>query len=196
MSLFMRPKNVLCLLVGLFVGMPGIATAQWGASGLHPVTVNLPSPCRVVDTRGTGGRTGLLEPGAPRVFSLWDVVSAIAEQGGDACGIESEEDAVTFSDNPGVVWGINITVTGFSANGGLKAWKNGEQEPNSSVINYSSGHEPSVANFVMLKGSECVGCGDDIVVEAFGSPTHLIIDVFVASLPANELAPNPTAASH
>ncbi|MPY90058.1 MAG: hypothetical protein GEU99_19315 [Luteitalea sp.] len=84
-------------------------------------------------------------------------------------------------------WAVNITVTGFSANGGLTAWGNGWVKPHTSVINYSAGHSPSVSNSLNLQGClltdnpnippECVGDGADIVVEAFGSSTHVIIDV-------------------
>ncbi|MPY88646.1 MAG: hypothetical protein GEU99_12060 [Luteitalea sp.] len=75
-------------------------------------------------------------------------------------------------------------MTGFSANGGLTAWGNGFAKPNTSVINYSAGHSPSVSNGLNLQGcgtfgvGGCLDIGDpDIVVEAFGSSTHVIIDV-------------------
>ncbi|MDR7420719.1 MAG: hypothetical protein QN178_17625, partial [Armatimonadota bacterium] len=72
-------------------------------------------------------------------------------------------------------WAVNVTVTGYGAVGGLKAWGFGGTEPNASIINYSSSISPAVANGLILTG--CYACADDITVKTFGSATHIIIDV-------------------
>jgi hypothetical protein len=73
-------------------------------------------------------------------------------------------------------WVVNITVTGFSANGAVKVVGRGRGNPNTSTINFSVGHVPSVANGAIVKGGGG-GWDEDIWVTALGSPTHVIIDV-------------------
>lgn len=125
------------------------------------------APCRIVDTRGVGARTGILGAGSQRIFDL-ESSGLTSGQGG----------AATCPGLPGfsyAAWAINITVTGFSANGGLTVWAVGTSQPTASAINYSAGHVPSIANGLVVPG--CYGCADDIVVRAFGAGTHVLIDV-------------------
>jgi hypothetical protein len=125
------------------------------------------APCRIVDTRGAGARTGILGAGSQRVFDLESAGLTAGQGGAAACpGLPPFSYAA---------WAINITVTGFSANGGLTVWGVGTSQPSASAINYSAGHAPSIANGLVVPG--CYGCGDDIVVRAFGADTHVIIDV-------------------
>ena len=123
-------------------------------------------PCRMVDTRNVGARTGLLNLGAPRVFDLTTGGFSKGQGGSTSCpGLPS------FS-NFG--WSANVTVTGYANNGGLKAYPFGGAEPATSIINYFPAAY-AIANSSTLTG--CFGCGDDVTFLAFGAPTHLIVDV-------------------
>ncbi|MCL4849599.1 MAG: hypothetical protein KJ066_23850 [Acidobacteria bacterium] len=124
------------------------------------------APCRIVDTRGSGARTGVIPNNGTRSFDL------------EAEGLTSGQGSVASCPGlPGFShfgWAANVTVTGFTAIGGLKAWGFTKTEPNASIINFSPG-QSAVANGVVLTG--CYACGDDITIRAFGSQTHVIIDV-------------------
>ncbi len=126
------------------------------------------APCRVVDTRNAGARTGLIPANGTRTFDL-TTDSVIDGQGGTAgCpGLPS------FSH---LGWSVNITVTnGYVASGGLKAWGFSAAEPNASVINFGPAVFGGIANGLTLTG--CFGCVDDITIRSFGDATHVIIDV-------------------
>ena len=125
------------------------------------------APCRVVDTRTPGGaRTGALGPATSRTFDLTTTGFAKGQGGAAACaGLPS------FSH---LGWAVNITVTGQTGNGWLTVYPSLGTLPGASTINYSVG-QWSLANGVNLTG--CFGCGDDIVVAAELSATHVIIDV-------------------
>ncbi|MFB3854678.1 MAG: hypothetical protein ACE148_12735 [Vicinamibacterales bacterium] len=152
------------------------ATGRWAALAV-PDPLNLGattdslvftpiSPCRVVDTRLTGPRTGWMEVGVPRTFDLSAAGFAKGQGGTAPCpGLPATSRAA---------WAVNVTVTGYSTSGHLTAWPFGGTMPNSSIINFSAGMMPSVANGQVLTG--CAGCIDDIVVQA-AARTHMIIDV-------------------
>ncbi|RPJ83675.1 MAG: hypothetical protein EHM13_06870, partial [Acidobacteria bacterium] len=124
------------------------------------------APCRVVDTRGTGARTGWMEVGINRTFDLSAAGLAKGQGGATTCpGLPATSRAA---------WAVNVTVTGYSTSGHLTAWPFGGTMPNSSIINFSAAMMPSVANGQNLTG--CAGCTDDIVVQA-AARTHMIIDV-------------------
>lgn len=136
------------------------------------------APCRVVDTRpgpgGPGARTGVLADGASRSFDLEaDAFAAGQGVSGPCTGLPRFSYAA---------WAVNVTVTGYSGVGGLKAWGFSQTEPNASIINYSTSISPAVANGLILTG--CYGCADDITVKTFGSATHIIIDVIGYFRPA------------
>jgi hypothetical protein len=124
------------------------------------------APCRIVDTRGTGARTGVIPNNGTRSFDL-ESEGFTSGQG----GVASCTGLPSFSH---FGWAVNVTVTGYTAVGGLKAWGFSKTEPLASIINFSPG-QSAVANGVILTG--CYGCSDDITIRAFGSATHVIIDV-------------------
>lgn len=126
------------------------------------------APCRIVDTRGTGARTGILSAGSTRNFDL-TTSAFIKGQGGATSGCPG---LPSFSY---LGWSVNVTVTGYSGFGWLTAWGAGGVEPTASIINYSATIAPAVANGVTLIG--CYGCGDDISIKAAAADTHVIIDV-------------------
>ncbi len=123
-------------------------------------------PCRIVDTRGTGARTGALFPGTPRSFDLTTTAFTKGQGGSTSCtGLPS------FSY---YAWSANITVAGYTGDGGIQAYGFSGPVPATSVINYFAGSY-AIANSGTLTG--CYGCGDDITLLAFGAPTHVIVDV-------------------
>ncbi len=124
------------------------------------------APCRVVDTRGVGARTGVIPANGTRSFDL-EAQGLSSGQGGDAAcsGLPA------FSHYG---WAVNITVTGYSGVGFLKAWGFSAAETSASVINFSTTIAPAVANGLILTG--CYACVDDITIRA-SSATHVIIDV-------------------
>lgn len=124
------------------------------------------APCRVVDTRGSGSRTGVMAVGTERAFDLTTSGLAKGQGGAASCpGLPS------FSHK---AWSVNVTVTGYGAFGWLNAWGYNGTEQSSSIINYSAGTS-AIANGLTLTG--CYDCSDDIVVKASSAPTHVIIDV-------------------
>jgi hypothetical protein len=123
-------------------------------------------PCRMVDTRGTGVRTGIVNPGTPRVFDLTTSGFAKGQGGAAACaGLPS------FSN---LGWAANITVTGHTTSGNVRVYPFSGTLPTTSFINFFPAAS-ALANAGTLTG--CYGCADDVTIAAFGGPTHVIIDV-------------------
>jgi hypothetical protein len=124
------------------------------------------APCRMVDTRGTGARTGMLLSGAPRTFDL--TTDGLAKGQGS---VASCPGLPSYSHK---AWAVNVTVTSFAGYGDVRAWPYGGTEPTASILNWSTGLY-AIAAGQHLSG--CDGCADDIVVKANGGSTHIIIDV-------------------
>jgi hypothetical protein len=124
------------------------------------------APCRVVDTRGSGARTGILAAGATRTFDLESDAFTSGQGGAGPCaGLPA------FSH---LGWAVNITTTGQTGNGWLTVYPAGGALPAASTINFSVG-QWSLANGLNLTG--CLACADDITVQAAAAGTHVIIDV-------------------
>jgi len=125
------------------------------------------APCRIVDTRGSGARTGLMAANTTRTFDL-TTVGFGKGQGGETSGCPGLPSFSHFG------WAVNITATGYSGNGWLVVYPFGGAVPASSQVNYAAGIW-SVANGLNLTG--CDGCVDDITILAANAGTHVIIDV-------------------
>jgi len=125
------------------------------------------APCRMVDTRGAGARTGIVNPGVPRSFDL-TTDGYTKGQGGATSGCTGLPSFSPFG------WAANITTTQHSAAGGLQAWGFGGVVPLTSIINYFP-TAYAIANNGSLTG--CWGCADDVTLSVFGGATHVIIDV-------------------
>ena len=124
-------------------------------------------PCRIVDTRNTGARTGILNPGVPRTFDL--TTDGYAEgQGGQTSGCTG---LPSFSH---AAFAVNITVAAYGGNGGLQVYPYLGAVPATSLINYFPAAY-AIANNGPVTG--CYACADDITINAFGAATHVIIDV-------------------
>ena len=128
------------------------------------------APCRMVDTRNAGARTGLLSAGITRAFDL--TVDGYGKgQGGATSG------CVGLPAISPRAWGANITVVGYSAGGALTVWPYNETAPLSSLLNYFPATSPAIANNGSVTG--CYNCAEDINVSPFtgSAQTHVIIDV-------------------
>ena len=116
-------------------------------------------PCRIVDTRVTGGKFGV------SVTRPYSVNGNTTGQGGAAnCGVPDG------ANEPAAVV-LNITSTAGESNGFITAYPIGVTQPNASVLNYQTS---DVANAVVLQ-SGITGL-HEIAVYA-STPTHVIIDV-------------------
>jgi hypothetical protein len=126
------------------------------------------APCRMVDTRGTGARTGLLLVNTNRTFDLEDEGFGQGQGGDVSCvGIPTVSPTA---------WAVNITVVGpYAGLGALKGWAAASAEPSASIINYGPNVSGGIANGLTMTG--CNNCVDDITVRAIGTATHVIIDV-------------------
>lgn len=140
------------LLLSFFKGDP--VSRPWflasgGGASLHTV-----SPCRVLDTRGPPGALG-----GPPLSANTDRTFVLRGQ----CGVPLSARAVA----------VNLTVTGATAAGDLRAYPGGTLLPAISSINYSAG-QTRANNAVLL-----LGAGGDIAVrcvQASGS-VHFVLDV-------------------
>lgn len=123
--------------------------ASGGGASLHTV-----SPCRILDTRGPPGPLGgpALSANTARTF----LVTA-------QCGIPTSARAVA----------VNLTVTGATAAGDLRAYPGGTPLPTISSINYNVGL-PRANNAVLL-----LGAGGDIAVRCVqpSGTVHFLLDV-------------------
>jgi ribosomal protein L31 len=118
------------------------------------------SPCRIVDTRLTGGS---IPPGGIRSYNVW---GAVASQGGNPAGCPSP------SGEPRAVH-INVTAVPLG-NGNIQAYPFGSVSPTASWVNYRSDAQ-NVANSSTVK--TCFNCGNDINIRSNSGTAHVVIDV-------------------
>jgi uncharacterized repeat protein (TIGR01451 family) len=122
--------------------------AAEGAMGFTPVT-----PCRLVDTRDPGlGGPLPLRAGETTRFAV-----------SGHCGIPAGADSIV----------VNITTTGATVGGHLRAFSGGADLPDSSLLNYSTGQ--TRANNAVLS----LGAAGDVAIYV-GQPSgtvHVLIDV-------------------
>jgi len=125
------------------------------------------TPCRVADTRKPGAG-GALPRESQRDFQISGSNPALfTPQGGVPCGIPY----------PGATAvAVNVTVTGSSQPGWLRAWPYGSSAT-ASIINFSAGQ--TVANGLILPicDEATDACPVDVTVRADSGGTHLLIDV-------------------
>jgi hypothetical protein len=126
-------------------------------------------PCRVIDTRNAGARTGPLTSNETRAFDLTSEAETDGQGGTLPCS--------SLPSFHHIGWAINITVVGgYSTHGGLKVWPFTGPEPNVSVINWTPGLNGAIANGLVVTG--CPGCTDSINIKNFGADsTQVIVDV-------------------
>jgi hypothetical protein len=149
-----------------------LAPQSFGGFTEEMVYNTVSPPCRVVDTRNAGARTGPILANQTRAFDL----TTEAETDGQGGGPFPCPGLPSFHFQG---WALNITVLGngpYTTHGGLKQWPFTGPEPNASVINWTPGLNGAIANGIIATG--CPGCADSIFIKNFGTdPTHVIIDV-------------------
>jgi len=152
----------------------GAVQAQVGAFGLGAAAIGAQlgslvftpiAPCRIVDTRGSGSRTGIMTAGSMRTFDL-SAYGLFAGQGG-------ETSCIGLPAYQHEAWAVNITVFGYSENGHLTVWGYGHAKPATSFMNFFPAAY-AVANAGTVTG--CYGCTNSIHVSV-AATTHVIIDV-------------------
>ncbi|WP_421118333.1 hypothetical protein ACE2AJ_13085 [Aquihabitans daechungensis] len=121
------------------------------------------TPCRIVDTRDGGGK---LQLNTPRSFEVRGGGAGFAAQGGQAGGCNI----------PSTASSVEVTITAVeSGSGFLRAWPDGGSQPEATFLNYTGVF--NVSNTGSLKVCT-VGCvAGDLRLRAFGTPTHVVVDV-------------------
>ncbi len=157
------------------VGQSSITLSQSGspasASGLRFVAL---PPCRMVDTRTGGGKTGAFGP--PMLASAQSRTIPVPTSG---CGVPASA----------LAYAINVTVVPIGALGYLTVWPAGQPQPFVSTLNAFQGEV--VANAAIVPA----GVGGAVDVYA-SNPTHLIVDIngYFTDQPVADLLFYPVAA--
>lgn len=126
------------------------------------------SPCRILDTRKGPGK---LAVGSQKTIDVRGSEATFTVQGGNpgGCGI------------PAGATAIEATVTAIdSGSGFLRAWPANITQPNATFLNYDSAFNISNTGAITLcGGSNALSCNanQDLNLQAYGSATHLVIDV-------------------
>ena len=156
----------------------------WSTSPWQELVYTPIYPCRMVDTRGYGARTGIIPAGGSRTFDLSAAGYSKGQGAPESCGGIDSYSLPSFNMT---AWAVNVTVTGYEATGWLVSTPCGGGGGNqTSVINYSPQLSPAIANGLTLMG--CYGSGESITVDAPAAATHVIIDVigyFSPPVPGN-----------
>jgi hypothetical protein len=152
------------------------ATAQTALS--HNLLYTAVTPCRIIDTRVTGGA---LAANIARSFSV--VGSAgYSSQGGNSssCAIPGIlTDAVTFVHHTVQAVLVNFVAVGPTGAGDLLAWPADQEKPTASILNYdNTARGLNIANSIILPVQQTTNSGPDITIEAQVSGTHLVADVY------------------
>jgi hypothetical protein len=128
-------------------------------------------PCRMADTRGTGGFS--LQAGPPslianasRTFQITGHVPGLPI----SCGIA---DSFTIPRNAAAI-AVNFTVTGFSGAGDLRVFPAGGAPPLTSILNYSL---ENIANATTVALGPIGGREKGITVQCDASATDFVMDV-------------------
>jgi hypothetical protein len=126
------------------------------------------TPCRILDTRKGPGK---LQVSAPKEIDVRGDEGTFTVQGGNpgGCGI------------PAGATAIEATITAIdSGSGFLRAWPANIAQPNATFLNYDSAFNVSNTGAITLcGGSNSLSCNanKDLSLQAYGSATHLVIDV-------------------
>jgi hypothetical protein len=144
--------------VVLLAALPAPAAAQ----GAGPYQYYSLTPCRIFDTRVTGGATG----GAPILTN--DTTRTFVVQG--KCGVPVGAKAVS----------VNLTAVGPTAGGYLTLFPTGITRPVVSSLNYNAG-EPAVGNGALVPLADQTTHAEDLSVytrvAAVGGTVHAVLDV-------------------
>ena len=122
-------------------------------------------PCRILDTRKA--TAGALQVGSARAIDVRGNETTFTSQGGNPGGCTIPSGATA----------IEATITAIdSGSGFLRAWPANLTQPNATFLNYSPDLNVSNTGTVSLCISGCAA-NKDLNLQAYGSTTHLVIDV-------------------
>lgn len=164
-------KKILLMLLNmamassLFV-FSSTASAQLGSAGTDlvysPVT-----PCRIMDTRNPGAKSGILVAGTTRGFWSFAGGSDFTTQGGTAsnCGVLSGANLAAIV--------VNFTVVTPDIDGYITAFPAGATRPTAATVNFKAGSV--VGNNASLKVAQ-VGGGDGFSIYTT-SNVHVVADI-------------------
>lgn len=131
-------------------------------------TVDLVTPCRIVDTRNAGG---FFFPGQRREYYVYGPgpgpVGTI-QQGGNPFGCPAPR-----GEPKGVI--INVTAVPVSGSGNFRAFPANVNPPTASLVNYRAGVQ-NIANAASVETYELGGPRELEIQNSFGF-SHLVIDV-------------------
>jgi hypothetical protein len=118
------------------------------------------TPCRLVDTRITGGSLNL----TARNF---DVTGNLSAQGGsNNCGIPAHATSIA----------VNITgIVETTGSGFIRGWAAGGSTPNATLLNY--GEAINVSNMVNVPLCRGGSCQDAFTLRNWGNRVHVVADV-------------------
>lgn len=140
------------------------ASAQIGSLSTDLV-FNPVTPCRIMDTREPGGKSGILVAGTTRSFFGWS--TTFAGQGGAAtsCGILQTTNLAAIV--------VNFTVVAPTAAGYITAFPVDAAQPTAATVNFTAGSV--VGNNATLKVNQ-TGTGDEFKIFTTAS-VHVVGDV-------------------
>jgi len=132
--------------------------AASGGQGFVPLS----APCRIADTRATGGQ---IASGSSRTFLVDGSTGDFVGQGGTdgGCGVPDGTTAVEFS-----VTAVDPTGTGF-----LRVTPNSSSVPNAAFVNYTPNANTTNTGTVRLEPLQT----KPLRVANQGTPVHVIVDV-------------------
>lgn len=130
-------------------------------SGLENTYVPV-TPCRIVDGREA---LGVIPAGGNRSYEVRGTTGFVPQGGkSGGCGIPTAATAVTFT----------VTVVNPEGSGFLRAWPQGQSEPNATLMNYVGGVSQSTTAPLTLGA---ISESKDIRFKAYGNDAMLVIDV-------------------
>ena len=123
------------------------------------------TPCRIMDTRNPGAKSGILVAGSTRGFWAWSAI--FSAQGGSATGcgtLASADEAVIV---------VNFTVVAQDAAGYITVFPADAAQPLAATVNYGAG--AVVGNNATLKVAQ-VALGDGFKIYST-SNVHVVADI-------------------
>lgn len=180
----LRPDQIEALAAGDELGEVMAMQPETGATetgGLRSVTANavgdaesdllfVPvSPCRIIDTRITGGK---IMAGQTRPFRVAGT-TGFSAQGGQAsgCGVP-----IGASSPMAAAVMLNIVAVDVDGKGNLQAWEFGQPEPVATSINFQK-IDMNIANGLIVPIAGISSQTHDLNVKANFNNAHLVVDV-------------------
>jgi predicted aconitase with swiveling domain len=136
------------------------------------------TPCKIVDTRNSGG---IINAATQRDFRVYGSGGAISAQGGNPAGCPSPLGEPLAAH-------INVVAVNPTGKGNLKAFPKGAGATTGLSVNFNS-IDTNFANAGTVRA--IAGTGPDITVASSFAATHLVIDVLGYYYPDGDLSYTP-----